>query len=159
MTATRTSYPCFIMSTREELKALIDQLPESRIASVKKLLEHSVNPRRPEPEIERMHQRSQEYRRLVEQRFRQTQKPGTLGAMQVGGVSFMHEGVGYADQSFDYWDGKARVIQTLHQFGRCAIEVMQRFSIAEDRKKLSCDVELSSGGRTVSHTEEFPIPT
>jgi hypothetical protein len=76
------------MSTREELKALIDQLPESRIASVKKLLEHSVNPRRPEPEIERMHQRSQEYRRLVEQRFRQTQKPGTLGAMQVGGVRF-----------------------------------------------------------------------
>jgi hypothetical protein len=36
---------------------------------------------------------------------------------------------------------------------------MQRFSIAEDRKRLSCDVELSSGGRTVSHTEEFPIPT
>jgi hypothetical protein len=147
------------MATREELKALIDQLPESRIASVKKLLEHSVNPRRPDPEMERMHQRSQEYRRLVEERFRQTQKPGTLGAMSVGGVSFMHEGVGYADQSFDYWDGKARVIQTLNQFDGCAIEVMQRLSISEDRKNLSYAIELSSGGRTVNHTEVFPIPT
>jgi hypothetical protein len=147
------------MATREELKALIDQLPESRIDSVKKLLEHNVNPRRPDPEMERMHRKSQEYRRLVQERFRQTQKPGTLGTMNVGGVSFMHEGVGYADQSFDYWDGKARVIQTLHQFDGCAIEVMQRLSISEDRKKLSCAIELSSGGRTVSHTEEFPIPT
>jgi hypothetical protein len=90
------------MATREELKALIDQLPESCIESVKKLLEHNVNPRRPDPEMERMHRRSQEYRRLVEEHFRQTQKPGTLGAMNVGGVSFMHEGVCYADQRFDY---------------------------------------------------------
>ena len=79
------------MATREELKALIDQLPESRVESVRRLLEHNVNPRRPDPEMERMHRRSQEYRRLVEERFRQTQKPGTLGAMNVGGVSFLHE--------------------------------------------------------------------
>ena len=147
------------MATREELKALIDQLPESRVESVRKLLEHNVNPRRPDPEMERMHRRSLEYRRLVEERFRQTQKPGTLGATNVAGVRFMREGVGYADQSFDHWDGKARVIQTLNQFDGCAIEVMQRFSISEDRKKLSCAIELSSGGRTVNHTEEFPIPT
>ena len=63
------------MATREELKALIDQLPESRVESVRKLLEHNVNPPRPDPEMERMHRRSQEYRRLVEERFRQIQKP------------------------------------------------------------------------------------
>jgi hypothetical protein len=145
------------MTTREELKALIDQLPESRVESVRRLLEHNVNPRRPDPEMERMHRRSQEYRRLVEERFRETRKPGTIGATNVGGVRFMHEGAGYADQSFDYWDGKARVIQTLNLFDGCEIEVMQRLSISEDRKKLSYVIELSSGGRTVNHTEEFPI--
>ena len=147
------------MATREDLKTLIDQLPESRIESVRRLLEHNVNPRRPDPEMERMHRQWQEYRRLVEDRFRQTQKPGTIGEMTVGGIRAMHEGVGYADYGFDYWDGKARVIQTLHLLDGCQIEVMRRLSISEDRRKLSFFLELSSGGRTVNHTEEFPIPT
>jgi hypothetical protein len=37
------------------------------------------------------------------------------------------------------------------------LEIMERFSISHDRKKLSFGLELSSGGRTVNYTEEFPI--
>ena len=34
---------------------------------------------------------------------------------------------------------------------------MERLSISPDRTKLSCVLELSSGGRTVNYTQEFPI--
>lgn len=34
---------------------------------------------------------------------------------------------------------------------------MERLSISPDRTKLSCVLELSSGGRTVNHAEEFPV--
>jgi hypothetical protein len=34
---------------------------------------------------------------------------------------------------------------------------MQRLSLAADRAKLCCSLELSSGGRTVRHEEEFPV--
>ena len=34
---------------------------------------------------------------------------------------------------------------------------MERLSLSPDRTKLSCVLELSSGGRTVNFTEEFPV--
>jgi hypothetical protein len=40
------------------------------------MFDHHVNPPPLRPEIERMQQRSQNYRRLVEQRFRETARPG-----------------------------------------------------------------------------------
>ena len=60
------------------------------------------NPRPPAPEMERMQRQSQEYKRLVEQRFRETQKPGTIGGMDGGGIIGMHEGVGFGEQGFHY---------------------------------------------------------
>jgi len=144
------------MPTRDELKALIDQLPESRLGAVGTLLEHHVKPQPPRPEIERMQQRSQNYKSQVEQRFRETRIPGTLGGMGGGGTSGMHEGVPFGRQGFQYWDDKALVNQTLHSFDGHELEVMQRLSLSPDRTKLSCVLELSSGGRTVRHEEEFP---
>jgi hypothetical protein len=97
------------MATREELKALIDQLPESRLELVRTMLDHHVHPPppRPEienmpvpkigghiplPEIERMQQRSRDYSEQVLQRFRETRKPGTIRTG--GGTGFFgeHEG-------------------------------------------------------------------
>jgi hypothetical protein len=145
------------MASREELKALIDQLPESRLEPVRNMLEHHVHPPPPRPEIERMQQRSRDYKNRVEQRFRETRKPGTIGGMTGGGSMGMREGVPYGRQGFSYWDDKALVHQTLQSFDGFELEIMERLSISPDRRKLSCVLELSSGGHTVSHTEEFPL--
>lgn len=145
------------MATREELKALIDQLPEPRLEAVRKMLEHHVHPPTPRPEIEQMQRRSQEYKERVEQRFRETRRPGTIGGMGGGGSMGMHEGTPFGRQGFSYWDEKALVHQTLQSFDGQELEIMERLSISPDRTKLSCVLELSSGGRTVNYTEEFPI--
>lgn len=88
------------MATREELKALIDQLPEPRLEAVRKMLEHHVHPPPPRPEIEQMQQRSQEYKDRVEQRFRETRRPGTIGGMGGGGSMGMHEGTPFGRHGF-----------------------------------------------------------
>ena len=48
-----------IMATRDELKLLIDQLPEGRLEPVMQMLSHHVNLQIPDPEIEA---RNDEYR-------------------------------------------------------------------------------------------------
>lgn len=145
------------MATRDDLKALIDQLPDSRLEGVRNILEHNVHPPPPRPEIEQMQRRSQDYKRRVEQRFRETRKSGTIGGMGGGGSMGIHEGTPFGRQHFSYWDEKALVHQTLQSFDGQELEIMERLSISPERTKLSCVLELSSGGRTVNYTEEFPI--
>jgi hypothetical protein len=145
------------MATRDELKALIDQLSESRLEIVRKMLEHHVHPPKPRPEIDEMERRSQEYKERVEQRFRETRKPGTLGGAAGVGNMGMHQGTPFGQQGFFYWDEKALVHQTLQSFDGQELEIMERLSLSPDRTKLSCLLELSSGGHTVNFTQEFPI--
>jgi hypothetical protein len=145
------------MVSRDDLKALIDLLPESRLEMVRTMLDHNVHPPPPKPEIEEMQRRSRNYRSRVEERFRATRKPGTLGSMGGGGFAGMHEGTPYGRHSFSYWDDKALVQQTLQSFDGHELEIMERLSISDDRKKLSCVLELSSGGHTVRYTDDFPI--
>jgi len=145
------------MVSRDELKALIDQLAENKLEMVRTMLDHNVNPPPPIPQIEEMQRRSQSYKSRVEARFRETRKPGTIGGMGGGGFAGMHEGTPYGRHGFSYWDEKALVQQTLQSFDGHEVEIMERFSISDDHTKLSCLLELSSGGRTVRHTEDFPI--
>jgi hypothetical protein len=153
----KTGYPLSIVATRDELKALIDQLPEPRLEIVRNMLEHHVHPPQPRPEIEQMQRRSQVYKERVEQRFRETGKPGTIGGMTGGGSMGMHHGTPFGRQGFSYWDEKALVHQTMQSFDGQELEIMERLSFSPDRTKLSCALELSSGGRTVNFREEFPI--
>jgi hypothetical protein len=69
----------------------------------------------------------------------------------------MHEGTPFGRHGFSYWDENALVHQTLQSFDGQELEIMERLSISPDRTKLSCVLELSSGGRTVNYAEEFPI--
>ncbi len=158
----------FIMSERQGIlsppwrlvtnsKRLIDQLPEPRLEIVRNMLERHVHPPQPQPEIEQMQRRSQEYKERVEQRFRETRKPGTVGGMAGGGSMGMHQGTPFGRQGFSYWDEKALVHQTLQSFDGQELEIMERLSLSPDRTKLSCVLELSSGDRTVNFTQDFPI--
>jgi hypothetical protein len=144
------------MATREELKALIDQLPEPRWEMVRRMLEHHVHPPQPKPEIERMLQRSEDYREQVLQRFRQTRKPGTGGGGSGSGFFDEHEGVPFGRQGFHYWDNKALVYQSLQNFDGQEIEIMERVSLSPDRTTLVCSLEIASGGQTVRHEDAFP---
>jgi hypothetical protein len=145
------------MVSREELKSLVDQLPEDRLEMVRTMLDHNVNPPKLDPRVEEMRDRSQSYRNRVQAQFRETRKPGTIGSMGGGGFAVMHEGTPYGRHGFSYWDEKALVQQALQSFDGHEIEIMERFAISDDRTKLSCLLELSSGGHTVRHEEEFPI--
>jgi hypothetical protein len=121
------------------------------------MLKHHIHPPPPHPEIERMQQRSRAYKDHVEQRFRETRKPGTIVGMGGGAHSGEHEGVSFGRQEFHYWDEKALVHQSLQNFDGQEIELMERVSFSSDRTKLQCFLEIASGGRTVNYTEEFPI--
>jgi hypothetical protein len=145
------------MATRDDLKALIDRLPESCLEHVGTMLEHNIHPRPPAPAIERLHRRFEDYKMLVERRFRETRKPGTIGGMTGGGSAGMHEGTPFGRIAFHYWDDRALVHQTLQSLDGREIELMERFSVAADRTALSCTLELSSGGHTVQHQETFPL--
>jgi hypothetical protein len=145
------------MPPREELKAPIDQLPESRLEVVRMMLEHQIHPRLPVPELERLRLRGEEYERLVKQRFHETRRPGTVSGLGGSGFREMHNGAPFRRDGFLYWDGDALINQTLQSFEGQEIETMQRLSISPDRKKLNCITELSSGGRRVRHEDEFPL--
>jgi hypothetical protein len=145
------------MADREELKSLIDRLPEASLDMVRTMMQFHINPPPPPPpEVERLRRRGQEYRRAVEQRFRETLKPGTIAGFGGGGHSGIHEGTAFGHNSFDYWDGKALVRQTLQSYDTQDIEIMETFSYTTDGAELLCNIELSSGGRTVKHEETFP---
>jgi hypothetical protein len=147
------------MPTREELKALIDQMPEDQLASVEAMLLHRLNPPKPMPEFEAMMSRSQEYRQQVMRRFQETGRSGTRGGIGSGGGSFGgHEGRSSGRWGTHYWDDKALVEQSTQHFSGHEIEVMERLSISEGRS-LCCAIELSSGGKTVRFSEEFPLRT
>jgi len=54
-----------IMPTRDELKALIDQLPEDKLRGVRRTLELNLNLQHLPSEMEQMKQRSREYKQCV----------------------------------------------------------------------------------------------
>jgi hypothetical protein len=145
------------MPTRDELKALIDQLPDTCLGPIGGMLAYYVNPPPPIPEIEHREQHQPNYRRLIEKRFRETRKPGTIGSMGGTGFESMLGGVPFGRQGFHYWDEKALVHQSLQSFDGQEIEVMERLSFSDDRTKLICALEISSGGHTVQYQEEFPV--
>jgi len=147
------------MPTRDELKVLIDQLPDDKLIAVHRMLELNLNRNPPQlvPEMEQMQQRSKEYRQRVLQKFRENRKPGTLGTAGGTGYASTHDGVSFGRQGFHYWDNKALVHQSLQSFDGQEIEIMERLSFSADRTVLVCALEISSGGYTVQHQDGFPI--
>jgi len=151
-------YAAATMQIRDELKTLIDKLPESSLEGIRSFLNFHINPPPPPPpEVERMRQRGQAYRREVERRFRETLKPATIGSFVSGGSWDAHEGIPFGRNSFNYWEDKALVQQSLQSFDEQDVEIMERYALSEDGTKLVCTIELSSGGHTVRHEDEFPI--
>jgi hypothetical protein len=145
------------MPSRDDLKALIDQLPETRMEAVRRLLERHINRPTQNPQVEHSQRRVHEYRQQVLRQFEATRKPGTLGTGGGGGIFGIHEGRGFGSQSFHYWDDQALVFQSLLALDGQTVEFMERLSFSSDGTAFLCSLEVASGGHTVRHEDQFPI--
>lgn len=145
------------MALRDELHSLLDQLPEDKLRDARPFLDGLLRPRAPSPEIEHARQLTHQYKKMVEQRFRETRKPGTISTLVGGGNVFPRKGKEYGNHSFHYWDDKALVHQTLRIFEGQELEIMERTSRSQDGATLVYEQELSSGGLTKRHEERFPF--
>jgi hypothetical protein len=157
------------MASREELKALIDQIPEDQFDRTARMIQRCLAPLPPilppgspgsflrpaPPEFTAMMRRREAYKKEVMRCFEESGNPGTLG---VGMPRFHFEGsyeqVRYGGQSFQYWDHAALVSQELHYFDGRDVEIMVRLSVS-DEQSLCCAVEVSSGGKTVRYSDQF----
>ncbi len=102
-----------------------------------------------------MMRRCETYKKEVMRRFEESGNPGTLGvSMPRFHFDGSYEQVRYGGQSFQYWDHEALVSQELHYFDGRDVEIMVRLSVSDERS-LCCAIEVSSGGKTVRHSDEF----
>jgi len=146
------------MGTRDELHLLLDRIPENELESARLLLNGLLRPRPAlSPDAERARERTHQYKKMVERRFRETRKPGTISALVGGGSVFPKDGQAYGRHGFHYWDDKALVNQTLQIFEGQELEIMERISRSEDGATLVYEQELSSGGLTIRREERFPF--
>ncbi len=146
------------MSTRDDIHRLVDQLPDGNLEQVQMMLSAIMNPRPTPPQVAEARARGQEWRKRVEERFRQTRKPGTISGMGGGGGIGFDAGRGsFGNHSFHYWDDKALVYQTIRYFSGQEFEEMERLAVSEDGTQLLYEQEATSGGKTVRHQEAFPF--
>ncbi|MGA9978148.1 MAG: hypothetical protein WBQ08_05900 [Candidatus Sulfotelmatobacter sp.] len=145
------------MSIRDEVRALFDELPEDKLQTVRAYLNGLLRPHPLRAENLRSRDQAQKFQMLVEQRFNETRKPGTISFMLGGGSLFPKDGESCGRHSFHYWDDKALVHQTLQFFAGQELEIMERFSRSDDGGTLVYEQEMHSGGRTLRNKIEFPF--
>jgi hypothetical protein len=125
------------MISRDELKALLDQLPESGFDTVESTIRFLL------------------MQRMAEMRFRVAESPDAPpGRSAWSGES---NGVCAAGYSFQQIGDGALLVQTLYSFDRHDIEITERISLGPDRTRLRCQLTLTSGGVTSLHDDEFPL--
>jgi hypothetical protein len=151
------------MATREELKALIDQLPEEKLNLAGLSLEGILHPPVPNPRIEQFRQRSEEFQKQLPERLKQLQAGGdpsvARGFAMVGGTG----GLGtkrrqaYGQYSYSWQEERAHVTHKLILHAGHEIDIVERLEITVDERFLLYEQELHSGGRVVKRKEEFPV--
>jgi hypothetical protein len=155
------------MASRDELKALIDQLPEETLDQARLNLAHFLAPRKPRPEAQQQTERRMtnwkalREQLISEQHIAETRELGATGGRSGGGggrgMTGMHEGVPFGRYGFQFWDKKALIHRALLSYDGQELEIMERLSFSPDGAKLICSLEIASGGHTVRHEDEFPL--
>ena len=150
------------MATREELKTLIDQLPEAKLDLVGSNLESILHPLAPNPRIEQFRQRSEEFQKQLPERLKQLQAGGDPGVVRglgmVGGSGSLGSGgrQAYGQYSYSWQEERAHVTHRLILHAGHDIDIVERLEITVDERFLLYEQELYSGGRVVERKEEFP---
>jgi hypothetical protein len=104
------------MTSRDELKALLDNLPEPCLDMVERTVRHLIR------------------QNVPEERFCGTQGSG----MGSDGWTGTHNGIHFGGQSSRRFDNGALVERTLQFFDGHEIERKERLSLSADRTKLLC---------------------
>jgi hypothetical protein len=145
------------MAIRDELHSLLDQLPDDKLQAARPFLVGLLKSRETSPEIEQARQRTHEFKKMVERRFRETRKPGTISSLFGGGHIFPRQGKGFSNHAFHYWDHEALVYQSLNVFDGHELEAVERISLSGDGRTLLYEQELCCGGLTKKHENRFPL--
>jgi hypothetical protein len=149
------------MMTRDELKTLIDQMPEEELDLVRVNLERIMHPPASNPLVEKMMRRSEELRSQLPERLKQLQAgnpPESIRGFYGGGSlgSGPHPSRGYGEHAFSWQEGRAHVRHRLLLHEDHEMDFVERLQLTEDEKMLVYEQEIYAEGRFVKRREEFP---
>lgn len=150
------------MASRDDLKTLIDQMPEEQLDLARMSLESILHPPALNPMVEKMMRRSEELRSQLPERLKQLQAgnpPGSirgfLGGGGFGSGSLPRKGNG--EHALSWQEGRAHIRHRLVLHEDHEMDFVERLELAEDEKTLIYEQEIYAGGRSVRRREEFPV--
>ena len=141
------------MPTREELKSLIDHMPEAKLELVQVTLESILNPPRLDPQIEKLQEKMQRH----SEEFRE-QLPERLKQLQAGNSPEIPRGFGFGtgtDFCYSWQENQVLVMHKSQLYGEHLIDIVDRLEMSDDQSTLIYDQEIYAGGRSVKRREEF----
>jgi hypothetical protein len=158
------SYPEHIMPTRDDLKALIDQMPPEKLDLVRMNLESLLHPPAPNAKVEKAIKRSEEFTKQLPERLKQLQagcKPETIRGFSGGGAFGNGPGFrgGQGHVAYSWWEDITHVTHRFVLHAGRELDIVERLQLTEDETKLIHELELYAEGRVVKRKEEFPVTT
>jgi hypothetical protein len=150
------------MPTRDELKALIDQLPDEKLEMVRINLESIQHPPIPNPKVEQIMRRSEEFQKQLPERLKQLQagcRPETIRGFGMAGGFGSGPGMrgGQGQHAYSWWEDITYVTHRMMLHAGRELDIVERLQFTEDETKLIYEQEIYAEGRTIKRKEEFPI--
>lgn len=150
------------MASRDELKTLIDQMPEEKLDWVRMNLESILHPPDPNPMVEKVMRRSREFATQLPERLKQLQAgntPARPGGFSGGGGfgwgPAPHKGNG--EHAYSWQEGRAHVQHRFLLHEDHEMDFVERLQLTEDEKTLVYEQEIDAEGRSIRRKEEFPV--
>ena len=151
------------MATREELKALIDQIPDGQLDSVNANLNYILHPPAPNPRVEQFKQRSEEFRKQLPERLKQLQAgnnpngiSGFIGGGGAGAIGIERQAA-YGRYSHSWQEDTTHVTHWMILHAGHEMDIIERLKISDDGKFLCYQQELHSCGHEIKRQEKFPL--
>lgn len=150
------------MASRDELKLLIDQMPEEKLDLVRGNLESILHPPARNPKVEEIMRRSAEFQGQLPDRLKKLQAgnpPGSIAGFFGGGAfgSGPPPMKGNGQHSYSWQEGKAIVTHTMRLHEDVEVDLVERLQLTEDDKTLVYEQEIYAEGLAVMRREEFPV--
>ena len=147
--------------TRDQLSALIEQMPEDKLDMIRMNLESILDPPQPNPRIEQIMRRSEEFQKQLPERLKQLQagcKPEMVrGFSMGGGFGSMPGGRGDGEHKYSWQEDRAIVTHRMVLYDGYEIDIVDRLKLTEDEKTLVYEQEIYVGDCAVKRREEFPL--
>lgn len=150
------------MASRDQLKVLIDKLPDDKLDHVGMSLESILYPPVPNPRVEQFRRRSEEFQKQLPERLKQLQAGGDPSVVRGFGMAGGSGSLGserreaYGQYRYSWQEERAHVTHRLILHAGREIDIVERLEITGDERFLLYEQELYSGGCVVKRKEKFP---